>query len=877
MDDRRFRELLEHVIKASQGNADHLSGEARDFAREFNLLAGDVDFLYDALGIERESGGGDHDDAEPSSAINLSQDHGELEGLGDDDHPQYTTDAEATVIASREARRVPVDFSQPDEPNPFMPIPVGSGTGGAGTPGADGAPGAPGQTIPFQGEPGEDGLSFFMPGPTGATGADSVVPGPTGPAGTSIPPFPLVEDPENYGMWVPGGAAAAASSVTGFPLTTISPTSLSGNTDDWNPTGLSTAQVIRVNSSVDVNLTGIVAQAAGTAIWLHNIGSKKIKLKHDVTSTAANRFYCAGSVDRLLRPNASRYIVYDGTSSRWRVESIGAGGGGAGSGGTAAAGPIDWPFGDGSDGSLNFDGTNQYPWLATLSGSTYTLTRDVMATNITVASGKIVISKNWRMFATGTVDVSGTIHCDGGNASGTSGGVAQTAGYYVVAGQGGTGASAGGNPGNPGTNSANAIGGPSAMGAPGPDNVLGNNRYFGATQSNNAPAAAAGGNKAGSAGIVAFNSSVPDTVLRLAGGQSGGGGGDNTTVGVGGGGGAGGGIVYIAADTIIVESGGVIRSNGGNGAAGSSVASRNDGGGAGGSGGVVCLVSRTLTNSGTIQASGGTGGASNYGLAVQTVAAGLATSDTAASRTTSGVVENFHPPFGGPGAATISPPPIAQGGYVLVAINALRSAGASAAPTLSGWGGTWVNHTSKTFSTNATPLQRLSVYGSFIPSNITLQQYWDGLTATFAAAQDAVSFEVFMVWNVDQTTPVVQTAVANVDANTTLTATLAAFGNANNGTIGIGGAKANSPTWTAGTSMVLGLNLASGGTFLAQTPGQRFEATQGEKDAVAITVGAATDLALIALEMKAAATPDNGSVGYPGLVLEFDVGSGAGD
>jgi hypothetical protein len=68
MDERKLRQILESLVRSSQGNFDHLSGEAREFARLFNLLAEDVDFLYDALGIEKDDA---HDEFEPGSTINL--------------------------------------------------------------------------------------------------------------------------------------------------------------------------------------------------------------------------------------------------------------------------------------------------------------------------------------------------------------------------------------------------------------------------------------------------------------------------------------------------------------------------------------------------------------------------------------------------------------------------------------------------------------------------------------------------------------------------------------------------------------------------------------------------------------------------------------
>lgn len=99
----------------------------------------------------------------------------------------------------------------------------------------------------------------------------------------------------------------------------ISPAQLTANTDDYNPTGLATCSTIRLSTDASRNLTGIVAQQLGTIIILNNVGSQDLVLKHDVTSTAANRFYCPNSADFTIKPNGSATIRYDGTSSRWRV------------------------------------------------------------------------------------------------------------------------------------------------------------------------------------------------------------------------------------------------------------------------------------------------------------------------------------------------------------------------------------------------------------------------------------------------------------------------------------------------------------------------------------------------------------------------------
>jgi hypothetical protein len=97
----------------------------------------------------------------------------------------------------------------------------------------------------------------------------------------------------------------------------ITPTALSGNTDNWNPTDLASARCVRVSASGAYNLTGIAAQSEGVELLLMNVGANTITLKHDVTSTAANRFYFAGAADVTLTQYRALLLRYDGTMDRW--------------------------------------------------------------------------------------------------------------------------------------------------------------------------------------------------------------------------------------------------------------------------------------------------------------------------------------------------------------------------------------------------------------------------------------------------------------------------------------------------------------------------------------------------------------------------------
>jgi hypothetical protein len=99
----------------------------------------------------------------------------------------------------------------------------------------------------------------------------------------------------------------------------ISPTQIAANTDNYNPTGLSTAAVLRLNTDASRNLTGIAGGTDGRILLLLNIGSFPLVLIDDATSTAANRFQLSGDI--TLNAGEGIALWYDSTSSRWRTWS----------------------------------------------------------------------------------------------------------------------------------------------------------------------------------------------------------------------------------------------------------------------------------------------------------------------------------------------------------------------------------------------------------------------------------------------------------------------------------------------------------------------------------------------------------------------------
>lgn len=104
----------------------------------------------------------------------------------------------------------------------------------------------------------------------------------------------------------------------------ISPAQLTANTDDYNPTGFNLATVLRVSTDASRNLTGLTAPspARPKRVLLLNVGANALVLKHDQTSTAANRFYTPNNADYTIAQNSGALLEYDPTSSRWRVVDV---------------------------------------------------------------------------------------------------------------------------------------------------------------------------------------------------------------------------------------------------------------------------------------------------------------------------------------------------------------------------------------------------------------------------------------------------------------------------------------------------------------------------------------------------------------------------
>jgi len=118
-------------------------------------------------------------------------------------------------------------------------------------------------------------------------------------------------DFEGNGLLNMGQQTVAANSI-------ISPTALTGNTDNYNPTDFQSASTLRISSTSAIDLTGIIAPDTDRSkkIVLVNIGTFPITLRSATTSAAANQFLLGDDI--ILSAERSYMLYYDQISDKWR-------------------------------------------------------------------------------------------------------------------------------------------------------------------------------------------------------------------------------------------------------------------------------------------------------------------------------------------------------------------------------------------------------------------------------------------------------------------------------------------------------------------------------------------------------------------------------
>lgn len=277
-------------------------------------------------------------------------------------------------------------------------------------------------------------------------------------------------------------------------------------------------------------------------------------------------------------------------------------------------------YGDGTDGTCAFDGVTTPVCGGTLSGSTYTLQRDIAANNMTVSSGVTVRVDNWRVFVFNTLTGGGggaTITAAGFNAAARipgNGGSNNTRFYPGCTGTGGAGAN--------GTGTGNASGANGVAIPQWPPQASAAAGTSGGGHGQGGGGGSAPSNAGGTGGSIAnpsVNSGYFTAVGGFAGkpdgqgaswslcGTGGGGGGTDGGSSTGGGGGGGGGMLYVGANQCVGTI--ILSAAGGNGATGTFVDGTGLGGGGGGGGGITTFIYSHRSATCTTTVAGGTGAA----------------------------------------------------------------------------------------------------------------------------------------------------------------------------------------------------------------------------------------------------------------------------
>jgi hypothetical protein len=145
--------------------------------------------------------------------------------------------------------------------------------------------------------------------------------------------------------WVEALVVSAASGLVALPLGAdlrgsaalsgdISPSQITANQNDYNPSGLANASVLRLSSDASRNITGLQGGSDGRIVILLNIGGNDlVLLSESASSSAVNRF--ALYADITLAANQAAILQYDAGASRWRALASPAVSSGGGAGGTA--------------------------------------------------------------------------------------------------------------------------------------------------------------------------------------------------------------------------------------------------------------------------------------------------------------------------------------------------------------------------------------------------------------------------------------------------------------------------------------------------------------------------------------------------------------
>jgi len=98
----------------------------------------------------------------------------------------------------------------------------------------------------------------------------------------------------------------------------VSPSQITGNQNNYSPTGLANASTLRLTTDASRTLTGLAGGAKGRVMIVENVAANPIVLANQsASSTAANRFLLGADV--AIPADRSVVLRYDATTSRWRL------------------------------------------------------------------------------------------------------------------------------------------------------------------------------------------------------------------------------------------------------------------------------------------------------------------------------------------------------------------------------------------------------------------------------------------------------------------------------------------------------------------------------------------------------------------------------
>jgi hypothetical protein len=106
---------------------------------------------------------------------------------------------------------------------------------------------------------------------------------------------------------------------------TLSPSQITANQNDYNPTGLGMCTVLRLTSDQPRRISGLAGGYDGRRIEIQNVNTISgegliILNSEDTASSAANRF--AIDNDLIFEPGQGGIFTYDGASARWRCSAV---------------------------------------------------------------------------------------------------------------------------------------------------------------------------------------------------------------------------------------------------------------------------------------------------------------------------------------------------------------------------------------------------------------------------------------------------------------------------------------------------------------------------------------------------------------------------